>query len=392
MSSATDWDLGRLISPVAVRDFTAKHWGEAHLLVRRGTESYYDGLATISDLDGVLARSGARPPRVRMVRDGSTVEPDRLVAPGALPVGASVESAIREFQNGATVALHFIQEELPQLATLCEALRLELSCSAQVNVYITPPRSRGLKPHPDNHDVFVLQLAGRKRWTLYTRGAEGEEEPSEDFNLECGDLLYLPRGLIHDAITEDDFSAHLTVGMSPLTVGDLLLMEVARVLGKDERFHSRLPSGLAIDEQSQEMLEARLRGGLRHMAESIDIGAVVADAAAQLVRVQRSFAAGALERAIESFRAEPGHVEAGQVWRLRPGCQIRQLDEGGVSVALNGWQTSFPRSVAQLVENLASPDGHQVAAAGIETEWEVDAVIDRMLADGMVELVRRQPG
>lgn len=383
MDTSADWDLASLISPVGVHDFVANHWGRTHLVVRRDSPSYFKSLAALSDLDSVLARSGARQPRVRLVRDGSVIGPDKLIAPGALPVGASVETAIREFQAGATIALHFVQEELPTLATLCEALRVELSCSAQVNVYLTPPHSRGLKPHPDNHDVFVIQLAGRKHWTLYTRSAEGEDEPSEDFHLESGDLLYLPRGLVHEAVSQESFSAHLTIGMSPLTMGDLLLMEVGRILGSDERFLARLPSGLAVSQQAQEDLAARLSSSLAQMTDAVDVPAVVADAVAQLARVQRFFPSGSLEGAIESFGDAPARVEVGQVWRLRQGCLVHELEGGRVAITRNGWQTNFPPSVGWLVQDLATREGHTVSDTGASTE--VGAVIDRMLAEGLVE-------
>jgi hypothetical protein len=385
MDKATDWDLASLISPVDVHEFIADHWGRAHLVVRRDSPSYFKSLAGISDLDSVLARSGARQPRVRLVRDGSVIGPDKLMAPGALPVGASVDTAIRELLAGATIALHFVQEELPTLATLCEALRIELSCSAQVNVYLTPPHSRGLKPHPDNHDVFVIQLAGRKHWTLYTLSAEGEVEPSEDFHLESGDLLYLPRGLIHDAVSEESFSAHLTIGMSPLTMGDLLLMEVGRVLGSDDRFNPRLPSGLAVSQEAQEELAARLSSSLAEMTDAVDIPAVVADAVAQLARVQRFFPSGGLEGAIDSFQDAPPRVEVGQVWRLQQSCLVHDLEGGGVAITRNGWQTNFPPSVGWLVQDLATREGHRVSDTGASTDWEVGAVIDRMLAEGLVE-------
>jgi hypothetical protein len=37
----------------------------------------------------------------------------------------------------------------------------------QVNAYLTPPASRGLGVHHDTHDVFVLQVHGRKLWQVW---------------------------------------------------------------------------------------------------------------------------------------------------------------------------------------------------------------------------------
>lgn len=35
------------------------------------------------------------------------------------------------------------------------------------NAYLTPPGSQGFAPHYDDIDAFILQLEGRKRWSLY---------------------------------------------------------------------------------------------------------------------------------------------------------------------------------------------------------------------------------
>lgn len=85
---------------------------------------------------------------------------------------------------------------------------------------------QGFAPHFDDVDVFVLQLEGRKRWQVYKPlpGSILPRASSRDFSpheigspilevvLEPGDLLYLPRGTIHQAQSlPDHHSLHLTV-------------------------------------------------------------------------------------------------------------------------------------------------------------------------------------
>ena len=85
----------------------------------------------------------------------------------------------------------------------------------------------GLAPHFDDHDAFILQLEGSKEWRLYGFAAEqplrGRHfdidasllgEPSQTLCLEAGDLLYVPRGLVHQAHATDTSSLHLTLGVS----------------------------------------------------------------------------------------------------------------------------------------------------------------------------------
>ena len=71
---------------------------------------------------------------------------------------------------------------------------------------------QGFAPHFDDVEVFILQIEGKKRWRLYEPRNKQEElprfsspnfdqseigEPCLDVVLEAGDLLYLPRGTIH---------------------------------------------------------------------------------------------------------------------------------------------------------------------------------------------------
>ena len=135
----------------------------------------------------------------------------------------------------------------PELAQLCIDLR-ETLAHVYANLYLTPPRSQAVKAHTDDQDVIILQVSGSKvlapsvcplwrsllsqSWTIYdapvtlpyTHEMVGKTGPEravtqemkshkiEDVLLKPGDLLYLPRGLMHEARTEgSDLSLHLTL-------------------------------------------------------------------------------------------------------------------------------------------------------------------------------------
>jgi hypothetical protein len=89
--------------------------------------------------------------------------------------------------------------------------------------------------HHDTHDVLVLQVAGEKRWLLYdpllelplkhqrySREVGEPGDPVLDLILEAGDTLYLPRGWLHEALTSERDSLHLTLGINSYTVRDAL--------------------------------------------------------------------------------------------------------------------------------------------------------------------------
>jgi 50S ribosomal protein L16 3-hydroxylase len=105
----------------------------------------------------------------------------------------------------------------------------------------------GVGPHLDSYDVFLVQVAGRRRWRWGRCDAPvlredvplkmlARFEPEHDATLEPGDLLYLPPGWAHEgtAVGADCMTA--SVGFRAPTAD-----EVARALL--ERIAETLPDG-----------------------------------------------------------------------------------------------------------------------------------------------------
>jgi hypothetical protein len=143
---------------------------------------------------------------------------------------SDVAQVLAELDAGASVVLQGLHLTWRPLAAYCRELEARLEQPAQANAYLTPRRSQGLPVHHDTHDVFVLQVAGTKRWLVYEPLLElplrhqrytpelGAPGPTVlDVVLGPGDTLYLPRGWLHQALTSDEDSLHLTIGVSVVT-------------------------------------------------------------------------------------------------------------------------------------------------------------------------------
>ena len=137
---------------------------------------------------------------------------------------------LAEWERGATIVLQGLHLHRPELGAFCRSLERTLGHPTQVNAYYTPRSAQGLPVHHDTHDVFVLQVSGEKRWLVYEPAFElplrnqkysaemgGPGEPVHDLVLGPGDTLYLPRGWLHEALTSDSDSLHLTVGVNVVT-------------------------------------------------------------------------------------------------------------------------------------------------------------------------------
>jgi len=203
--------------------------------VPRAEPGRYEDLLSLPDLERMFCSGGLRHPAFRLVKarerldlgDYTTNVPWRPVSfTGVI----DVPNALAAFAEGATVVLQALHHTHPPLASFCRLLEAELEQPAQANAYYTPRDSQGLPVHHDTHDVFCLQAVGRKRWLVYEPALElplrsqryrpdmGDPgEPVLDLVLEPGDTLYMPRGWLHEALTSDEDSLHLTIGVNAYT-------------------------------------------------------------------------------------------------------------------------------------------------------------------------------
>jgi len=211
----------------------------------------------------------------------------------------------------------------PPIIDFAGALTADLGHPVQVNAYITPPSSTGFSAHYDVHDVFVLQIAGEKRWRIHPpvlvdplrdqpwtdrRAAVAEralEEPCIDAVLRAGDALYLPRGYLHAAEALGEVSIHLTIGVHPVTRHAVL--EVLTALAADEpSLRSSLALGVDVSDPAE--IEADL----------------VATVDALVTRVRTVTAAQVADQL--AARVVPGN-RPGPISPLTQAAALRDLDE-----------------------------------------------------------------
>ena len=176
-----------------------------------------------------------------------------------------------QFERGATIVLQALQLQHPPLANFCRELEREFGHPVQANSYYTPASAQGFKVHHDTHDVLCLQVEGEKRWLVYAPVLElplksqkyaaelGEPgEPLMDVTMRAGDTLYLPRGWLHQAMTSDTASLHLTVGINVATWRDAIRAAVDEAAQEDVVFRRGVGSDGAAPDGLFEALAARL--------------------------------------------------------------------------------------------------------------------------------------
>ncbi|MGE5192325.1 MAG: cupin domain-containing protein, partial [Deltaproteobacteria bacterium] len=257
---ATSLRLKDLLTPCTPEEFFQDTWERTPLAIARGNEGHYAGLLSLRDFDQVIAFSRPRFNDPAAFQTTSPVRPTYVR--GALDhasMSAADEPGIAElrqaFDQGKSLVIMAMQRRWPAIAELCRNLEGVFRCPVHANMYLTPPGSQGFAAHYDPHEVFILQLEGSKDWRLY--GASEELPlvsdgtgvprqplgPSREVRLSPGDLLYIPRGHVHEAFTVDSLSLHLTVGINVYRWSDLLRHALAAASREDVRFRESLPEG-----------------------------------------------------------------------------------------------------------------------------------------------------
>lgn len=244
-----------LISPVAKAKFFEEYWEKRPLLTNREQPDYFTSLLSFDDVDRVITTLDRRYPDISLKRAGCQVSSDEYTLAGGV---LDVAKLYNLFEKGSTVALAYLDTLLPALTLFCRGLEKEFSFPFQTNVYMTPAGAQGASPHYDTHDVFVLQIAGSKKWTVFGTPVElplsGQDfdplihelgAPTLEFELKAGDVAYIPRGVVHEARSTDAVSLHVTAGILRYTWADFLLEFVAGASLSDPAFRKALPPGFA---------------------------------------------------------------------------------------------------------------------------------------------------
>ena len=266
-----------------------------------------------------------------MAKNGATLPDQSFTAPGGVGAGVadqvSDDKLVRLFADGATLVLQGLHRVWPPIVAFSQQLASELGHPVQANGYVTPPQNQGFSDHYDVHDVFVLQIAGEKRWQIHApvldaplrnqpwtdrRGAvqrRAAEPPLIEAVLRPGDCLYLPRGYLHAAVALGGVSTHLTIGVHSWTghaLAEQLMTQALRTVADNPAIRRSLALGVQFDDQ----------GTFTSALESA-----------------RTALVAALQRADASQVAEALRVKARGTQRAAPVGPLRQLRDADAITA-----------------------------------------------------------
>ena len=353
-------------------------------------------LLSFNDLNGILVHQRLESPRLRLTVNGDPIPLPRYSTP-QVTRRSTVWQRIQPAQlhtllaEGATLVLDSIDEIHPPIGELATTIERTLRTGVQVNAYASWTPTEGFGIHWDDHDTVIVQASGSKRWKIYgpTRlypsyrdvatPSEPTGDPIDEFVLEAGDMLYVPRGHWHSvSASEGDASLHLTCGLQT-TTGAELINYLADELRERETVRADVPQ--FADSAARRLYRQQLADEVAELLEDDDLierffthrdvtdsgrfapslpylGDVPDDAG---LSVRLTTPRAHLEETEESVRLRAG----GEVWEFDPAvAPIFAALIGGRSALLGELATRSGLPLPEISKLITELVSHQVAAIG----------------------------
>jgi ribosomal protein L16 Arg81 hydroxylase len=188
------------------------------------------------------------------------------------------------------VVANHLHRVCPEVGAVTAMLEREFAARTFANVYCSFKGVQAFQTHFDLHDVFAVQAEGEKTWKVWESRADAPVNPVPpgdewekwltesrgkllfEAHMKPGDMLYLPRGQYHDALTGDAASLHVTFGVAPAT-GLALFKLLETALSRESAFRAYLPDARAGAELRERLskLADRVRTVMTSPAFAVDV-------------------------------------------------------------------------------------------------------------------------
>jgi ribosomal protein L16 Arg81 hydroxylase len=402
-----DFDLRKLLAPVEPETFLRDYWEKQPLHLSRREPGRYGSFFSSADVDTVIALTrpkftDARAFKPEVPRHQSFVQgwlADRHSSESnAFPSIAELRAV---YARGKTVVIMTMQQRWLPIALLCRKLESFFHCPVHANLYLTPAGAQGFDAHFDTHEVLVLQLEGHKHWRLYgpTRKLPlvGERfnvpreqlGPVREIGLEPGDLLYIPRGHVHEAFTSEAGSMHLTVGINVFRWSDLLHEAVESVTRREERFRESLPPGLLGGSEAPAAVVEHFRGLLAALK-----GAARADDALRQLGDAFFEQMPMLPHAHFADLPQEEAIDLDTVLEKSPGAVCRVVQEGSwATLSFPGGHVGGPPKITSALRFVAGKDRFAIRELPDDLGGEAKLVLARrLLRERLLTVARPRRG
>jgi len=373
--------LSNLLYPVTITEFYESYFESKHLLVKASNPEKFNGVMTGGTIDEVLMHQALSIPLTRMAKKDADLEAKDYTLEGTNTIDPAKVSS--QFADGATLILSSLQFRVPTLKNYCDSLATELGQRIQTNIYCTPgSNSQGFLVHHDTHDVIILQIEGTKRWKIYESPIELAVKDQQfykdkhrhgkvidEFTMEQGDLLYIPRGLMHAAVTESDRSIHVTTGVMGDTFQDLMVDEINRLVLTDPILRRGLFKGYQQDHADLSRLRESYSALITKLSEKNRLEQILKEAHKKFVATYPPI----LDRPLGNIKKVEELESSTQLYHSSSTPHHLEIKDDLLTIYMCNRELELPVEFANVVQSLAEKERFKVSEIpGMDIESQLE--------------------
>ena len=214
----------QLLGGLTAREFLRDYWQKKPPLVRQAIPDFESPISP-DELAGLALEEEVE----------SRLVIEHGERPWELQRGPFNEDTFQDLpERDWTLLIQAVDQFVPEVAELLEDFKFLPKWRIDDLMISFAAPGGGVGPHFDNYDVFLLQAHGHRRWQVGQMCDSdspllphadlkilAEFEPTEEWVLEPGDMLYLPPCLAHNGIAEDDCMTY-SVGFRAPSAAEVL--------------------------------------------------------------------------------------------------------------------------------------------------------------------------
>jgi len=208
------------------QQFLEQYWQKKPLLIRQAFADFKSPI-TPEELAGLACEPEIES---RLIEEHGQDGTPWQVSNG--PLSADVFARLPE--THWTILVQDADKHLPELQYLLDPFRFIPEWRRDDLMISYAPESGTVGPHTDGYDVFLLQAMGTRRWKIGDQPIEQPElidglelqimakfTPTQTWDLQAGDMLYLPPHFAHHGIALNDCMT-FSVGFRAPAQADML--------------------------------------------------------------------------------------------------------------------------------------------------------------------------
>lgn len=377
-------NLASLLSPAGEKSFFEHFVSKSRMHVQSDDRRRAESLLPWDSINRLLESDVLRGNNLKLVR-ANRVIPPIMYRKSDEANRIDPRAFYSLLPQGVSIVIDLIDEYVPDLARLADSLERRLAHKVWINCYISFGPGKAFKPHWDNHDVIIVQVHGSKRWRSFgvpdppptRKHRDSDPVPTGvvwEGAMRAGDILYLPRGEVHEADLEAGDSAHLTIGIQPRRGIDFWAW-----LGEQASSESIFRTDLTRHQGDAAMYEheheARLKARMHALIESSSLGAFL-DSDDTQAPLRRRVSLGIVDRVAHDTLVVPA---------IRRRVAIDLSSPDVERVAIGGEQFDLSAIARRVIDFLGAADAQSLGTIAAALQGYAD---DKGVREAVCELAR----